>query len=78
MIDLRAKTTKQIKAIRNDMTSYEFYPPPRDPRIDRRFWTLAQASLYKSALRGGHKRMSQAALDFTRIRTVVGRDFMPY
>ncbi|WVZ93668.1 hypothetical protein U9M48_039633 [Paspalum notatum var. saurae] len=49
MFDLRNRKTKGIKALRYDMTVDEFYPRPRDFRIDRRFWTVLQAGLYESA-----------------------------
>jgi len=51
------RTSRFIKGLRYEMTVDEFYPRPRDTRIDRRFWTVVQASLYESALWGGHKLM---------------------
>ena len=57
LLDLRMRTSRFIKGLRYEMTVDEFYPRPRDTRIDRRFWTVVQASLYESALRGGHKLM---------------------
>ena len=57
LFDLRRRKTKGIKALRYDMTVDEFYPRPRDFRIDRRFWTVLQASLYESAMQEGHRLM---------------------
>ena len=57
LLDLRMRTSRFIKGLRYEMMVDEFYPRPRDTRTDHRFWTVVQASLYESALRGGHKLM---------------------
>ncbi|WVZ92674.1 hypothetical protein U9M48_038720 [Paspalum notatum var. saurae] len=78
LFDLRNRKTKGIKALRYDMTVDEFYPRPRDFRIDRQFWTVLQASLYESALQGGHRLMPHAAIDFDRANSVSGHNIRRY
>ncbi|WVZ79568.1 hypothetical protein U9M48_027133 [Paspalum notatum var. saurae] len=60
------------------MTVDDFYPRPRDFRIDRRFWTVLQASLYESALQGGHRLMPHAVIDFDRANSVSGLNIRRY
>ena len=77
LFDFRLKKARQIRAIRYEMTVDEFYPRPRDTRIDQRFWTVVQASLYASARKNGQHVLVQARIDWSRVQRAVGRDLRP-
>ena len=44
----------------------------RDSRVDRRFWTLLQASFYETYQRRGHRIFPHRVLDWVSPRTAAG------
>jgi hypothetical protein len=44
----------------------------RDSRVDRRFWTLLQASFYETYQRRGHRIFPHRVLDWVSLRTAAG------
>ena len=43
-----------------------------DSRVDRRFWTLLQASFYETYQRRGHRIFPHRVLDWVSLRTAAG------
>ena len=41
----------------------DWFPVTRDSRVDRRFWTLLQASFYETYQRRGHRIFPHRVLD---------------
>jgi hypothetical protein len=50
----------------------EWFPVTRDSRVDRRFWTLLQASFYETYQRRGHRIFPHRVLDWVSLRTAAG------
>ena len=50
----RANAAK-VKRLRWSIEEEVWFPVTRDSRVDRRFWTLLQASFYETYQRRGHR-----------------------
>ena len=56
----------------------QWQPEQRDPHVDRRFWTLVQASLYQSYRRAEMGVFKHAVLSIPRMGLVAGRSVQQY
>jgi hypothetical protein len=52
--NLTKANAAKVKRLRWSVQEEEWFPVTRDSRVDRRFWTLLQASFYETYQRRGH------------------------
>ena len=64
--------------LRYYVTAEQWQPPQRDPIVDRRFWTLLQASFYESFRVAGIGLHRHSVLDYPQISTAAHQDVHPY
>ena len=62
----------KVKRLRWSVGEEEWFPVTRDSRVDRRFWTLLQASFYETYQRRGHRIFPHRVLDWVSLRTAAG------
>ena len=62
---MRAK----VKRLRWSVQEEDWFRMTRDSRVDRRFWTLLQASFYETYQRRGHRIFPHRVLDWVSLRT---------
>ena len=67
----RANAAK-VKRLRWSVDEEVWFPVTRDSRVDRRFWTLLQASFYETFQRRGHRIFQHRVLDWVSLRTAAG------
>ena len=67
----RANAAK-VKRLRWSVEEEDWFPVGRDSRVDRRFWTLLQASFYETYQRRGHRIFPHRVLDWVSLRTAAG------
>ena len=67
----RANAAK-VKRLRWSVEEEVWFPVTRDSRVDRRFWTLLQASFYETYQRRGHRIFPHRVLDWVSLRTAAG------
>ena len=67
----RANAAK-VKRLRWSVEEEVWFPVTRDSRVDRRFWTLLQASFYETFQRRGHRIFQHRVLDWVSLRTAAG------
>ena len=76
--DYRGVEGRRLKKIRWNVTSLRWHPEARDTRVDRRFWTLVQASLYESYRQAGMGLFRHAVLCIPKMSLVVQRNIQQY
>ena len=62
----------KVKRLRWSVSEENWFPVTRDNRVDRRFWTLLQASFYETYQRRGHRIFPHRVLDWVSLRTAAG------
>ena len=67
--NLTKANAAKVKRLRWSVQEEDWFPVTRDSRVDRRFWTLLQASFYKTYQRRGHRIFPHRVLDWVSPRT---------
>jgi hypothetical protein len=62
----------KVKRLRWSVQEEDWFLVTRDSRVDRRFWTLFQASFYETYQRRGHRIFPHRVLDWVSLRTAAG------
>jgi hypothetical protein len=70
--NLTKANAAKVKRLRWSVQEEEWFPVTRDSRVDRRFWTLLQASFYETYQRRGHRIFPHRVLDWVSLRTAAG------
>ena len=70
--NLTKANAAKVKRLRWSVAEEDWFLVTRDSRVDRRFWTLLQASFYETYQRRGHKIFPHRVLDWVSLRTTVG------
>jgi hypothetical protein len=70
--NLTKANAAKVKRLRWSVQEEEWFPVTRDSRVDRRFWTLLQASFYETYQRWGHRIFPHRVLDWVSLRTAAG------
>jgi hypothetical protein len=70
--NLTKANAAKVKRLRWSVQEEEWSPVTRDSRVDRRFWTLLQASFYETYQRRGHRIFPHRVLDWVSLRTAAG------
>jgi hypothetical protein len=78
LVSYQGYSGERLKKIRYMITPGRWFPEQRDTRVDRRFWTLVQASLYQSYRAAHFDMFPHAVLSLPRIGTVLGENVYPY
>ena len=61
--NLTKANAAKVKRLRWSVAEEDWFPVTRDSRVDRRFWTLLQASFYETYQRRGHRIFPYRVLD---------------
>ena len=61
--NLTKANAAKVKRLRWSVAEEDWFPVTRDSRVDRRFWTLLQASFYETYQRRGHSISPHRVLD---------------
>ena len=61
--NLTKDNAAKVKRLRWSVQEEDWFLVTRDSRVDRRFWTLLQASFYETYQRRGHRIFPQRVLD---------------
>ena len=70
--NLTKANAAKVKRLRWSVQEEDWFPVTRDSRVDRRFWTLLQASFYETYQRRGHRIFPHRVLDWVSLRIAVG------
>jgi hypothetical protein len=70
--NLTKANAAKVKRLRWSVQEEDWFPVTRDSRVDRRFWTLLQASFYETYQRRGHRIFPHRVLDWASLRTAAG------
>ena len=70
--NLTKANAAKVKRLRWSVQEEDWFPVTRDSRVDRRFWTLLQASFYETYQRRGHRIFPHRVLDWVSLRTAAG------
>ena len=70
--NLTKANAAKVKRLRWSVAEEDWFPVGRDSRVDRRFWTLLQASFYETYQRRGHRIFPHRVLDWVSLRTAAG------
>jgi hypothetical protein len=62
--NLTKANAAKVKRLRWSVQEEDWLPVTRDSRVDRRFWTLLQASFYETYQRRGHRIFPHRVLDW--------------
>jgi len=62
--NLTKANAAKVKRLRWSVQEEDWFPVTRDSRVDRRFWTLLQASFYETYQRRGHRIFPHRVLDW--------------
>lgn len=72
LVDYRRYRAPKLRALRWNIIPEEWHPGQRDPRVDQRFWTLTQASLYESYRQRGNRLFPHRLIDWESLRRAAG------
>jgi hypothetical protein len=70
--NLTKANAAKVKRLRWSVQEEDWFPVTRDSWVDRRFWTLLQASFYETYQRRGHRIFPHRVLDWVSLRTAAG------
>src|SRR6185312_11801848 len=70
--NLTKANAAKVKRLRWSVQEEDWFPVTRDSRVDRRFWTLLQASFYETYQMRGHRIFPHRVLDWVSLRTAAG------
>ena len=78
LTDYRKMKAKQLRKLRWSILLEEWFPQPREPLVDSRFWTLTQASLYETYRRRGHKLFQHNFIDWDQLALAANTEIRPF
>jgi hypothetical protein len=70
--NLTKANVAKVKRLRWSVGEEDWFPVTHDSRVDRRFWTLLQASFYETYQRQGHRIFPHRVLDWVSLRIAAG------